>query len=98
MNSIFAVRIRCFFFIQDKFYEVYRNCLKVVANVTSQLSGIGKTSNSSLNWLLMRTQMIGEAGESDSTMKIEIQKLRSNIREIYYRKFFWNNTRIGIDG
>ena len=46
----------------------------------------------------MRTQLIGEAGETDSALKNDIQRLRLNIREVYYRKFLWNNTRIGIDG
>jgi hypothetical protein len=46
----------------------------------------------------MRTQAIGEAGENDTTIKYELQKLRAKIREIYHRKFIWNNTKLGIDG
>ncbi len=31
-------------------------------------------------------------------MRAELQKLRTSIKEIYHRKFIWNNTKLGIDG
>ena len=46
----------------------------------------------------MRTQAIGEAGENDTAIKYELQKLKARIREIYHRKFIWNDTTLGIDG
>jgi hypothetical protein len=54
--------------------------------------------NSSVRWLLLRTQAIGEAGENNTYMKTEMQRLRTRIKEVYHRKFVWNNTKIGIDG
>jgi hypothetical protein len=46
----------------------------------------------------MRTQAIGEAGETDTVIKNELHKLKSRIKDIYHRKFTWNNTRLGVDG
>lgn len=46
----------------------------------------------------MRTQAIGDAGETDASIKIELNKLKSSVKEIYHRKFLWNKTKIGIDG
>jgi hypothetical protein len=55
-------------------------------------------NQSSIRWLLLRTQAIGDAGDSDTGIKSEIQQLKNRIKEIYHRKFLWNNTRLGIDG
>jgi hypothetical protein len=55
-------------------------------------------NQSSLLWLLMRTQAIGDAGETDTVIKHELQKLKGRIKDVYHRKFTWNNTRLGIDG
>jgi hypothetical protein len=46
----------------------------------------------------LRTQAIGEAGENDTAIKYELQRLKVRIKEIYHRKFLWNNTKLGIDG
>jgi hypothetical protein len=51
-----------------------------------------------MRWLLLRTQAIGDAGETDTVIKLEIQELKSRIKEIYHQKFIWNNTKFGIDG
>jgi hypothetical protein len=90
----------CFysFSIQDRYYEIYRACLKTIAIVGRQFKTLINDNNSTLRWLLMRTQAIGDAGESDSAIKLDLQKLKARIKEIYHRKFFWNNTRLGVDG
>ncbi|CAF2471874.1 unnamed protein product [Rotaria sp. Silwood2] len=80
----------------DKCYETYRDCLKTTATVGKQFKNLIH-QNSSLRWLLMRTQAIGDAAQNDTAIKVEIQKLKARIKEIYHRKFTWNNTRIGID-
>ncbi len=85
-------------FIQDKNYEIYRNCLKTIATVGRELKHVIRNQNSSLRWLLMRTQAIGDAGETDAAIKFQLQKFKTHIKEIYHRKFIWNNTKIGIDG
>jgi hypothetical protein len=72
--------------------------LKTIAIVGRQLKNLIHHPNSSLRWLLMRTQAIGDAGENDTTIKFELQKLKSRIKEIYHRKVIWNNTKMGIDG
>ena len=54
--------------------------------------------NSSTRWLLIRTQAIGDAGDNNTALKMEIQTLRNRIKDIYHQKFLWNNTNIGIDG
>ncbi len=77
---------------------MYRGCLKTIALVGRQFRTLIHHQNSSLRWLLLRTQAIGEAGENNTFMKTEMQRLRTRIREVYHRKFIWNNTKIGIDG
>lgn len=79
-------------------YEAYRNCLKTAATVGKQFKNLLHNQTSSLRWLLLRTQAIGDAGQNDTNMKLEMQNLKSRIRGIYHRKFTWNNTKIGIDG
>lgn len=54
--------------------------------------------NSSTRWLLIRTQAIGDAGDNNTALKMEIQTLRNRIKDIYHQKFLWNNTKISIDG
>ena len=54
--------------------------------------------SSSLRWLLLRTQAIGDAGDNNTVLKAEIQTLKNRVKEIYHRKFLWNKTKIGIDG
>jgi len=51
-----------------------------------------------MRWLLLRTQSIGDAGETDTAIKAEVHKLKTRIKEVYHRKFIWNNTRYGLDG
>ncbi len=51
-----------------------------------------------MRWLLLRTQAIGDAGETDTVIKTELQQLKSRLKEIYHQKFIWNNTKFGIDG
>lgn len=77
---------------------MYRGCLKTIANVGRQFKNLIHYRNSSLRWLLTRTQAIGEAGENNTVMKMELQKLRTRMKEVFYRKLSWNNTTIGIDG
>ncbi|CAF1133884.1 unnamed protein product [Adineta ricciae] len=81
----------------EKYYEVYRNCLKSIATVARRFNKLITNENSSLYWLLQRTQAIGDAGENDPLIKLRLQKLKSHIKEIYHRKFIWNNTKLGID-
>ncbi len=85
-------------FIKDKYYESYRVCLKTIAFVGRQFKSLMNSNQSSIRWLLLRTQSIGDAGETDTGIKSEIQQLKNRIKEIYHRKFLWNNTRLGIDG
>ncbi|CAF1129435.1 unnamed protein product [Rotaria sp. Silwood1] len=80
----------------DKCYETYRDCLKTIAVVGRQFKNL-MHQNSSLRWLLIRTQAIGDAAQNDTTIKSDIQKLKTRIKDIYHRKFTWNNTKIGID-
>ncbi len=77
---------------------MYRGCLKTIALVGRQFRSLMLYQNSSVRWLLLRTQAIGEAGENNTYMKTEMQRLRTRIKEVYHRKFVWNNTKIGIDG
>ena len=72
--------------------------MKTIAFVGRQFKHLIHHPNSSVRWLLLRTQAIGEAGENNTMMKAELQKLRSRIKEVYHRKFVWNNMKIGIDG
>ncbi|UJR30237.1 hypothetical protein I4U23_017775 [Adineta vaga] len=81
----------------EKNYEIYRNCLKIIATVARQFEKVYENTNSSLYWLFLRTQAIGDAGENDPIIKFQLQKFKSHIKEIYHRKFIWNNTKIGID-
>lgn len=92
------IEYNCDFIIQDKYYEYYRDCLRTIALVSRQFKSLLHHPDSSLRWLLLRTQAIGEAAQNDSVIKIEIQKLKTRIKEIYHKKFVWHNTRIGIDG
>lgn len=46
----------------------------------------------------MRTQVIGDAGEGNTALKVEIHTLKTRIKEIFHRKFLWNETKISIDG
>lgn len=46
----------------------------------------------------MRTQAIGDAGDNNTALKMEIHTSRTRIKEIYHQKFLWNHTKIGIDG
>ncbi|CAF2449782.1 unnamed protein product [Rotaria sp. Silwood2] len=81
----------------DKYYELYRSCLKTVAIVARHFQFLINNNHTSLRWLLLRTQAIGEAGENNTVIKLEVQKLRSRMKEIYHRKFIWNNTQLSID-
>ena len=72
--------------------------MKTVANVGRKFKDLIAQNESSLQWLLLRTQAIGDAGESDTTIKLELQKLKARMKEIYHRKFVWNGTRLGVDG
>ncbi|CAF0852269.1 unnamed protein product [Adineta steineri] len=81
----------------EKCYEAYRNCLKTIAIAARQFKNLIENQNSSLYWLLIRTQAIGDAGETDLNIKIQLHKLKTHIKEIYHRKFIWNNTKLGID-
>ncbi|CAF0801684.1 unnamed protein product [Adineta ricciae] len=83
--------------ITEKNYEIYRACLKTVANVGRKFKDLIAQNESSIQWLLLRTQAIGDAGESDTTIKLELQKLKARMKEIYHRKFVWNGTRLGVD-
>lgn len=83
--------------VTDKYYEVYRGCLKTIALVGRQFKNLIHHQNSSMQWLLLRTQAIGEAGDNNTAMKYELQRIRTQIREIYHRKFIWNQTKLGID-
>lgn len=96
MNFVFIVR--GVFFPKEKFYESYRNCLKIISLVTRQFKSLINNPNSSTRWLLIRTQAIGDAGDNNTALKMDIQTLRNRIKEIYHQKFLWNNTKIGIDG
>lgn len=51
-----------------------------------------------MNWLLLRTQAIGEAGDNNTALKYDLQRMRTQIREVYHKKFIWNQTKLGIDG
>lgn len=51
-----------------------------------------------MNWLLLRTQAIGEAGDNNTALKYDLQRMRTQIREVYHKKFVWNQTKLGIDG
>ncbi len=77
---------------------MYRACLKTIAIVGRQFKNLINNNHSSIRWLLIRTQAIGDAGENDTDIQFELQKLKARIKEIYHRKFSWNNTRLGIDG
>lgn len=83
---------------KDKYYEYYRVCLKTIALVGRQFKSLMNNNQSSIRWLLLRTQAIGDAAETDTGIKQELQQLKTRIKEIYHQKFFWNNTRLGIDG
>ncbi|CAF1098280.1 unnamed protein product [Rotaria sordida] len=83
--------------ITDKYYETYRDCLKTIAIVGRQFKNLIHHQNSSLRWLLIRTQAIGDAAQNDTTIKFDIQKFKARIKEIYQRKINWDNTTIGID-
>ncbi|CAF4740050.1 unnamed protein product, partial [Rotaria socialis] len=84
-------------FLQEKYYDAYRNCLKTVAIIGKQLKNLIDDPNASLRWLLIRTQAIGDAAQNDTKTKFDMQKLKARIKEIYHQKFIWNNTRITID-
>jgi hypothetical protein len=84
--------------IQDKYYELYRSCLKTVASFGRKFKSLMNNNQSSIRWLLLRTQAIGEAGEIDTNIKHKLQQLSTRIKEIYHRTFIWNNTRFSIDG
>lgn len=77
---------------------MYRHCLRIVSSIGRHLQTIVDTNNTSLHWLLVRTQAIGEAGDNNTANKHEIQQLKSRIKEIFHRKFLWNNTSLSIDG
>ncbi|CAF1950333.1 unnamed protein product [Rotaria magnacalcarata] len=81
----------------EKYYEIYRACLKNTAIIGRQLQSLINSNHTSIRWLLQRTQAIGEAGENNTVNKFEIQKLKTSLKEIYYRKFIWNSTQLGID-
>ncbi|CAF1222359.1 unnamed protein product, partial [Rotaria sordida] len=81
----------------DKYYEIYRSCLKTIAIVARRFQSLINNNQTSIRWLLLRTQAIGDAGENNTVIKLEMQKLRSRMKEIYHRKFIWNNTQLGID-
>ena len=83
---------------QEKYYEVYRQCLKTVAMTVRQFKSLMTNPNCSIRWLLMRTQVIGDAGEGNTALKVEIHTLKTRIKEIFHRKFLWNETKISIDG
>jgi len=72
--------------------------LKTIALIGRQFKSLINNNQSSIRWLLLRTQAIGDAGETDTVIKLELQQLKTRIKEIYHRKFIWNNTRFGIDG
>ena len=72
--------------------------MKTIAIVGRQFKNLINNNHSSLRWLLIRTQAIGDAGENDTVIKFELQQLKARIKEIYHRKFIWNDTRLGIDG
>jgi hypothetical protein len=46
----------------------------------------------------MRTQAIGDAGDNDTVIKFQLQKLKNSVKEVYHRKFSWNGTQLSIDG
>ena len=72
--------------------------MKTIALVGRQFKSLMNNNQSSIRWLLLRTQAIGDAGETDTGLKHELQQLKARIKEIYHQKFSWNNTRLGIDG
>lgn len=72
--------------------------MKTIAFVGRQFKSLMNNNQSSIRWLLLRTQAIGDAAETDTGIKQELQQLKARIKEIYHQKFFWNNTRLGIDG
>ncbi|CAF4005998.1 unnamed protein product [Rotaria sordida] len=83
--------------ITDKYYELNRVCLKTIALVARHLRSSINIHNASLRWLLLRAQTIGDTVENNTVMQSEIQRLGSRVKEIYHRKFIWNNTQLGID-
>jgi len=95
---VFLIFIIFAFVIQENLYEVYRTCLKTIAFVGRQFRFLINNNQSSMRWLLLRTQSIGDAGETDTAIKAEVHKLKTRIKEVYHRKFIWNNTRYGLDG
>jgi hypothetical protein len=72
--------------------------LKTVAIVARQFPMLINHPNSSARWLLIRTQAIGDAGETSTPLKVELQRLKMHMKEIYHRKFHWNQTQLNIDG
>ncbi|CAF0791335.1 unnamed protein product [Adineta steineri] len=83
--------------ITEKYYESYRGCLKTIATMGRKFKGLMNNNHSSVRWLLIRTQAIGDAGETNTVIKNDLQKLKGRIKEIYHKKFTWNTTRLGID-
>ena len=69
-----------------------------MATVGRKFTDLIAQNQSSVHWLLLRTQAIGDAGESDTAIKLELQKLKARMKEVYHRKFVWNGTRLGVDG
>lgn len=72
--------------------------MKTIAFVGRQFNNLIQHQNSSMNWLLLRTQAIGEAGDNNTALKYDLQRMRTQIREVYHKKFIWNQTKLGIDG
>lgn len=72
--------------------------MKTIATATKQFRKLMDNPDSSLSWLMMRTQAIGDAAETDPMIKFQLQRYKMLIKEVYHRKFVWNNTKLGIDG